>query len=74
MHDVKVVDLNGIVAETEKMLRRLIGEDIRLETLLDSRISPVRVDPGHMGQVLINWPSTPAMQCRKAARCSSRRR
>lgn len=50
----KVLDLNVVVAETEKMLRRLIGEDLLLTTVLDPKIRRVKVDPGHLAQVLMN--------------------
>lgn len=50
----KVLDLNEVVRETEKLLRRLIGEDILLTTVLDTNIRKVKVDPGQLGQVLMN--------------------
>jgi signal transduction histidine kinase/ActR/RegA family two-component response regulator len=50
----KVLDLNEIVDNLEKMLRRLIGEDVVLTTALSPGISAVRVDPGQMEQVVIN--------------------
>jgi two-component system cell cycle sensor histidine kinase/response regulator CckA len=50
----KVLDPNAVVAETGKMLRRLIGDDVTLATVLATAVSPVRVDPGQMGQVLMN--------------------
>jgi two-component system cell cycle sensor histidine kinase/response regulator CckA len=50
----KVLDLNAAVRETEKLLRRLIGEDILLTTVLDPAIKQVKVDPGQLGQVLMN--------------------
>jgi len=50
----KVLNLNDVVRETEKMLRRLIGEDILLTTVLDSRLLRVKVDPGQLSQVLMN--------------------
>ncbi len=50
----KVVDLNEVIRETEKMLHRLIGEDILLTAVLDPKISHVTVDPGQLGQVLMN--------------------
>jgi two-component system, cell cycle sensor histidine kinase and response regulator CckA len=50
----KVVDLNAIVNETRKMLRRMVGEDVILSTSLDPDLGRVRVDPGYLVQVLMN--------------------
>jgi len=50
----KVVDLNGIVANMETMLQRLIGEDIHLVTVLDPALSRVKADPGQLEQVIMN--------------------
>jgi CheY-like chemotaxis protein len=50
----QVVSLNDIVRETEKMLRRLIGEDVILSSVCEPALHFVRVDPGQMGQVLMN--------------------
>ena len=52
--ETKVLDLNDVVKETEKLLRRMIGEDILLTAVLDPNVSRVKVDPGQIGQVLIN--------------------
>jgi PAS domain S-box-containing protein len=52
--DPKVTDLNEVVAETEKLLRRLIGEDIELRAHLDPGLGRVLVDPGQVTQVLVN--------------------
>ncbi|HYH65717.1 MAG TPA: PAS domain-containing protein [Urbifossiella sp.] len=49
-----VLDLNDVVAQSEKMLRRLIGEDIVVAAVLDPNLSPVRADPGQVDQVLMN--------------------
>ncbi|HZZ81604.1 MAG TPA: PAS domain S-box protein [Gemmataceae bacterium] len=52
--ETMVLDLNGIVTDAEKLLRRMIGEDVLLTTVLDPNIRPVKVDPGQIGQVLMN--------------------
>jgi len=52
--DVVVADLNGAVNGTAKMLNRLIGEDIRLETRLAPQPCLVKVDSGQICQVLMN--------------------
>jgi two-component system cell cycle sensor histidine kinase/response regulator CckA len=50
----RVIDLNWVVTDTEKMLRRLTGEDIRFTTTLDPALWVVRADPGQVEQVLMN--------------------
>jgi two-component system cell cycle sensor histidine kinase/response regulator CckA len=50
----KVLDLNQVVGELDKMLRRLIGEDIELATLLAGDLWPVKIDPTQIEQVVIN--------------------
>lgn len=50
----RVLDLNKIVANTDKMLRRLIGEDIEIETILKPELWHVEADPGQMEQVVMN--------------------
>ena len=50
----QVVDLNQTVRNTEKMLRRLIGEDVRLTCVLDPDLGHVKVDPGQFEQVVMN--------------------
>ena len=50
----EVVDLNRVVEGMEKMLTRLIGEDIRLETHLRKDIPNTKVDPSQVEQVLVN--------------------
>jgi len=50
----KVIDLNNITTEMEKMLRRLLGEDVDLETRLAPDLEKVLVDPGQMEQVVMN--------------------
>ena len=50
----KVVDLNKTIADMTKMLRRLIGEEITLETRLFSAPCLAKVDPGQIEQVILN--------------------
>ncbi len=50
----RVVDLNALVDNLQKMLVRLIGENIVLRTALDANCHPVFVDPGQFEQVLVN--------------------
>lgn len=50
----KVLDLNSVVSELEKMLRRLIGEDIDLLTITEPALGQVKADPGQIEQVILN--------------------
>ena len=50
----KVLLLNGVVSDMEKMLRRLIGEDVELTTGLDPKLGKVRADHGQIEQVIMN--------------------
>ncbi len=49
-----VIDLNASVMEIEKMLHRVIGEDIELAMRLQSDLGRVKADPGQLSQVLMN--------------------
>src|SRR5262249_41170291 len=50
----EVLDLNAIVTETQRLLRRLIGEHVIVTTALDPGLAPVKADPGQLQQVLLN--------------------
>ena len=50
----KVLDLNVIITDLDRMLRRLIGEDIDLVTAPLKDLGRVKADPGQVEQVLIN--------------------
>ena len=52
--DMRVLDLNTIVQGLEKMLRRIIGEDVELITDLAEDLGGVKTDPGQIEQVLLN--------------------
>ena len=51
---LQAVNVNAIVTDIEKMLRRLIGEDISLSTHLDPDLALISADPGQLEQVLLN--------------------
>jgi len=48
------LDLNLVVANLDKMLRRIIGEDIDLVTVLGHDLGAVQADPGQIEQVVMN--------------------
>ena len=50
----KVVVLNSIIMDVQKLLVRLIGENIKLVTNLEPSLRAVRVDPGGIEQVIVN--------------------
>lgn len=50
----KVLDLRVVVADMDRMLRRIIGEDISLVTLTDPELDAVKADLGQLEQVLLN--------------------
>jgi hypothetical protein len=50
----RALDLNLVVTDMDTMLRRLIGEDIELKTLLREPLASVQADPGQIEQVLMN--------------------
>jgi two-component system cell cycle sensor histidine kinase/response regulator CckA len=49
-----VLSLNELITNFEKMLGRLIGEDVKLVTRLDPLLGNVRADPGQLEQVIMN--------------------
>src|SRR5579862_4764847 len=52
--DPKVIDFNAVVLDMDKMLRRLIGEDIELSTVLGADLGRIKADQGQLEQVLLN--------------------
>ncbi len=50
----EVLDLNLIITDLGKMLRRLIGEDIHLQVRLSARPALIKADPGQIEQVILN--------------------
>jgi PAS domain S-box-containing protein len=58
----RLLDLNSVVADTGKMLGRVLGEDVQLVLDLAAAPVPVEADPGQLEQVLLNL----AVNCRDA--------
>jgi PAS domain S-box-containing protein len=54
MMQPRLLDLNQVVGDMDKMLRRLIGEDIELALQLDPHLGYVKADPGQIEQVIMN--------------------
>ena len=52
--DLKVLDTNTLLRDLEKMLRRIIGEDIELVILLTEDLGKVKIDPGQFEQMILN--------------------
>ena len=52
--EMKVLDLNTVLSNLDKMLRRVIGEDIELVTILAEDLGRVKTDPGQIEQVIMN--------------------
>ena len=50
----RILQLNDVVSEVDKMLRRLIGEDIEVVTIFGRTLGRVKADPGQIEQVLVN--------------------
>jgi two-component system cell cycle sensor histidine kinase/response regulator CckA len=51
---LRIIDLNAVVASVDRMLRRVIGEDIELRTVLSPSLGHTKADAGQLEQVLIN--------------------
>jgi len=50
----QVINLNNILRDMERMLFRLIGEDIQLELILDKKLGNIKIDPGQVEQIVMN--------------------
>jgi two-component system, cell cycle sensor histidine kinase and response regulator CckA len=51
---VEVLDVNALIARVENMLRRLIGEDVELATVLAPDLWRIKADPGQLEQIILN--------------------
>jgi PAS domain S-box-containing protein len=52
--EMRVLDLNTTLRDLEKMLRRIIGEDVELVTFMAEDLGNVKADPGQVEQVIMN--------------------
>ena len=50
----RVLDLNAVISGMERMLRRVIGEDVELTTALEPELWRSKADPGQIEQVILN--------------------
>ncbi len=50
----RLIDMNHVVSGLEKMLRRLLGEDIDFSLLTAHHVGKIHADPGQVGQVIMN--------------------
>nr|MBA3887964.1 hybrid sensor histidine kinase/response regulator [Acidobacteriota bacterium] len=50
----RLLDLHSVVVGLEKLLRQLVGADVVIEVQTEPGLWPVRADPGHVEQVLMN--------------------
>jgi len=51
---LEMIQINYLVNDLGKMLKRLVGEDVNLKINLDEKLSPILADPGQLEQVIIN--------------------
>ncbi len=50
----KIVNLNELAKKAERLLARLLGENIQIEIVLAADLWPVKVDPGQIEQIVVN--------------------
>jgi PAS domain S-box-containing protein len=64
----QMMDLNRVVLDLERMLRRLIEEDIELKIITAPKLGAVQIDPGHLNQIIMNL----VINARDAMPCEGR--
>lgn len=54
VYQPRVLDINDVIRDLDKMMRRLIGEDIQMVMKSSPEVPPIKADPGQLEQILIN--------------------
>lgn len=67
-HQPKVLNLNSLIAETQKMLQRLVGEDVEQKIVLDPTLWKTKADPAQIVQVIMNLAINARDAMRKGGR------
>jgi PAS domain S-box-containing protein len=49
------VDLNAVVRDVQRMLQRVLGEDLIIDTVLQEDVKPITADPSQLEQILVNF-------------------
>lgn len=52
--DPRVLSINSVISDVEKMLRRILGADVDLTLHLDANLANCKLDPGQLEQILMN--------------------
>ncbi len=50
----KIININKSIQDIVKLIRKVIGENISIDTYLDEKLKPILIDPGHLDQILMN--------------------
>lgn len=54
IYETKIINLNDVIVGLDKLVRRLIGENIQIETNLKSNLPSIKADPGQIEQIMMN--------------------
>jgi PAS domain S-box-containing protein len=54
IYQPQIIDINQVIVDMEKMMRRMIGEDINIEMSLESDLPRIKADPSQIEQIFVN--------------------
>jgi PAS domain S-box-containing protein len=54
MYEPKIIEINPIILHLEKMVERIIGEDIKIEKILTENLPTIKADPAQIEQIIMN--------------------